>query len=162
SAGLYAVLARADAGWAALLRAFLASFVYASVIATAAQFVLPRVARRLPAARPATFWLGMGAALFACAALGSLVTGPIACAEGLLGGGPAGRVIGSGLAVSVILAMGVGLAICLYETTRARLVTTRESLRARELQIERAERLAADARLASLESRLHPHFLFNA
>src|SRR5438552_15437131 len=58
--------------------------------------------------------------------------------------------------------MTVGMGIVIYERTRARLDETRERLRARELEIERAHRLASDARLASLESRLHPHFLFNA
>src|SRR5262249_12938589 len=33
---------------------------------------------------------------------------------------------------------------------------------ARELEQERTRKLAAEARLASLEARLHPHFLFNA
>src|SRR5437879_4000998 len=58
--------------------------------------------------------------------------------------------------------MTVGMGIAIYERTRARLDETRERLRARELEVERAQRLATDARLASLESRLHPHFLFNA
>ena len=58
--------------------------------------------------------------------------------------------------------MTVGMGIAIYERTRARLDETRERLRARELEVERAQRLATDARLASLESRLHPYFLFNA
>src|SRR5947208_8922863 len=58
--------------------------------------------------------------------------------------------------------MTVGMGIAIYERTRARLDETRERLRARELEVERARRLATDARLASLESRLHPHFLFNS
>ena len=58
--------------------------------------------------------------------------------------------------------MTVGMGVTVYERMRGRLHAARESLRVRELEIERAHRLAADARLASLESRLHPHFLFNA
>ena len=58
--------------------------------------------------------------------------------------------------------MTAGMGTAIHESTRARLDETRERLRARELEIERAHRLATDARLASLESRLHPHFLFNA
>ena len=34
-------------------------------------------------------------------------------------------------------------------------------LRTQELEKERVLKLASEARLASLESRLHPHFLFN-
>ena len=64
--------------------------------------------------------------------------------------------------IALVVTLSVGLVITLYERTRARLDLARESLRERELEMERARRLAADARLASLESRLHPHFLFNA
>ncbi|HMH50132.1 MAG TPA: histidine kinase [Candidatus Acidoferrum sp.] len=48
-----------------------------------------------------------------------------------------------------------------YEVTRARLQATEAELRAKEVERERAEKLLAETQLASLESRLHPHFLFN-
>jgi LytS/YehU family sensor histidine kinase len=48
-----------------------------------------------------------------------------------------------------------------YETLRARLRATELELRTRQLEEERARKLAAEARLSSLESRIHPHFLFN-
>jgi two-component system, LytTR family, sensor histidine kinase AlgZ len=48
------------------------------------------------------------------------------------------------------------------EDTRQRLKTTTLELKTRELERERADKLATEARLSSLESRVHPHFLFNA
>jgi LytS/YehU family sensor histidine kinase len=104
----------------------------------------------------------MGAALLGLATGGSVVAGLLVAALGLFGPGSAWAAMWSGLVASVVLSLSVGLVITLYETTRARLADARETLRARELEMERAQRLTADARLASLESRLHPHFLFNA
>lgn len=48
-----------------------------------------------------------------------------------------------------------------YEKYRAQLQITESELRKKELERERALKLATEARLASLESRIHPHFLFN-
>ncbi|HLJ50373.1 MAG TPA: sensor histidine kinase [Bryobacteraceae bacterium] len=55
----------------------------------------------------------------------------------------------------------VGSAVHVYEEMRYRLESTTLQLRTKELEHERALKLATEARLASLESRLHPHFLFN-
>ena len=55
-----------------------------------------------------------------------------------------------------------GFAVIGYERLRGRLVETEERLRDQELSHERALRLAADAQLSSLESRIRPHFLFNS
>src|SRR5260370_15757962 len=44
---------------------------------------------------------------------------------------------------------------------RSRLEETTLQLRTKELERERALKRATEAQLASLESRIHPHFLFN-
>jgi LytS/YehU family sensor histidine kinase len=61
-----------------------------------------------------------------------------------------------------LLTIGAGLAIGIYRTLRERLDETTLQLRTKELERERALKLATEAQLASLESRIHPHFLFNA
>jgi sensor histidine kinase YesM len=48
-----------------------------------------------------------------------------------------------------------------YETSRKQLQITETQLKTKELERERALKLATEARLASLQSRIHPHFLFN-
>ena len=63
--------------------------------------------------------------------------------------------------VSLILASTVGTFIATFETYRQRLETTQIKLKAKEVERERALKLATAARLSSLESRVHPHFLFN-
>jgi sensor histidine kinase YesM len=48
-----------------------------------------------------------------------------------------------------------------YESSQANLVETKEKLKQKEIDEAHANRLATEAQLASLESRIHPHFLFN-
>jgi len=162
AAAMYALLLGSLVGWRSMLTYFLVSFIYASVIGTAAHLVMPVVGMRLSGRAPAVYWLGLAATLFGLTVLGSGVAGLLAAALGLFGSGSSWAAQRAGLGIALVLAMTVGMGIAVYESMRARLDEARESLRARELEIERAQRLATDARLASLESRLHPHFLFNA
>lgn len=67
----------------------------------------------------------------------------------------------STLRVSMPLAIVFGLGAAVHATLRMRIQTTEETLREKELAEERARKLATEARLRSLESRVHPHFLFN-
>lgn len=60
-----------------------------------------------------------------------------------------------------LIAVVIALSIHIYEAIQERIQSTNSQLRAHELEKERALKLATEARLASLESRLHPHFLFN-
>jgi sensor histidine kinase YesM len=62
---------------------------------------------------------------------------------------------------SVILALAIGLTVTSYETMRYQLQSATLELRTRQVEQERANKLLAEARLSSLESRIHPHFLFN-
>ncbi|MGD0942077.1 MAG: histidine kinase, partial [Terracidiphilus sp.] len=62
---------------------------------------------------------------------------------------------------SVVISLMFGLSISAYETLRYKLQATALELRTRQVEQERAYKLLAEARLSSLESRIHPHFLFN-
>lgn len=161
-AALYALLAGFLIGWSAVPRSFTITLIYANIIGTAAHFLLGPVGDRLAGRAAGIHWLGVVLTLLTIAVLGSLVAGTVAGALGLFGAASFWAAQRTSLGIAVVLAMTVGLGIAVYESTRARLDETRERLRARELEVERAHRLATDARLASLESRLHPHFLFNA
>jgi sensor histidine kinase YesM len=63
--------------------------------------------------------------------------------------------------VVVILASLIGWGVQLYESVQTRLDVTHSRLTAEKFEKERALKLAREAQLASLESKLHPHFLFN-
>jgi sensor histidine kinase YesM len=60
-----------------------------------------------------------------------------------------------------LLSVVFGLGAFSYASMRDRLRHSEEKLHEREIAEARAEQLVAEARLRSLEARLHPHFLFN-
>ena len=66
-----------------------------------------------------------------------------------------------GLRVSIAITFLIGAAVIGYSILASRLSAATLALRTRQLAEERATKLAAEARLSSLESRIHPHFLFN-
>jgi LytS/YehU family sensor histidine kinase len=65
------------------------------------------------------------------------------------------------LRVAMPLAAVFGLGAMVHGSLRGRVQLMEERLHEKEVTEERARKLAAEARLRSLESRIHPHFLFN-
>lgn len=65
------------------------------------------------------------------------------------------------LKVATPLALVFGLGAFVYSSLTTRLERAELQLREKELAEERTRKLAAEARLRSLESWIHPHFLFN-
>jgi LytS/YehU family sensor histidine kinase len=65
------------------------------------------------------------------------------------------------LRVVTPLAIVFGLGGLVYASLRERVQQMEERLHEKEIAEERTRKLAAEARLHSLESRIHPHFLFN-
>jgi two-component system, LytTR family, sensor histidine kinase AlgZ len=62
---------------------------------------------------------------------------------------------------ALLAALIFGVGAFLYGSMQERLHRAEEKLHEKELLEERAQKLAVEARLDSLASRLHPHFLFN-
>ena len=65
------------------------------------------------------------------------------------------------LRICMPLAVVFGSGAIVYASLQERVQATEEKLHEKEIAEERAQKLAAEARLRSLESRIHPHFLFN-
>jgi hypothetical protein len=65
------------------------------------------------------------------------------------------------LRICLPLAVVFGLGAFVHESLRARVQVVEAKLHEKEMAEERTRKLAAEARLRSLESRIHPHFLFN-
>lgn len=63
--------------------------------------------------------------------------------------------------LSLVVTLVVGLSMTTYQTLRHQLQSALLELRTRQMEQERAHKLLAEAKLSSLESRIHPHFLFN-
>jgi sensor histidine kinase YesM len=122
-------------------------------------WLVPRARRHL---RFPVDWLAIVAALVTFGTVGSLLATSIAVLIGVV---PASRFFGSWypntLKVSVYFTLIFGLSGAIIEELRTRLASTTVALRTKERDEAEARRLAAEARLASLESRVDPHFLFN-
>jgi len=65
------------------------------------------------------------------------------------------------LPFAIVISLMIGLSTTTYETLRYKLQAATLELRTRQVEQERAYKLLAEAQLSSLESRIHPHFLFN-
>ena len=68
---------------------------------------------------------------------------------------------GNTLPIALSITVVVGVITTLIVSNKERLAASRAALQEQRLERERAEKLAAEAQLASLSSRVQPHFLFN-
>jgi hypothetical protein len=131
------------------------------VITWLATWTLSQVMRRLRTAGAAIVWAVVVALLLGVAVAGTALS----CgALSLLDAAPWRGVWAcarSSLPLSALLTATIGIAMLLYEAQRDRLDAVTLDLRTRQLEHERASKVALEARLATLEARLHPHFLFN-
>ncbi|MBV9926606.1 MAG: histidine kinase [Acidobacteria bacterium] len=137
------------------------SLIHAFAYGSSFGLLMPYLGERLAALRAPWNWVSMTAALLLIAGAASLAVELCLLGSGLLQPGAfwADYLFKS---VSVFfIALVIGLCVRAYENFRDRLQATNLQLRTQELEKERALKLATEASLASLESRLHPHFLFN-
>jgi sensor histidine kinase YesM len=135
------------------------ALVHSATMAALCGGLVPVIRHRLAAASPAMQWAITVPSLFGLAAAGTLLAcGVIMSISTRESFWPCVR---DALPTNALLAMTLGVAMSLYEAQRARLHAVTLELRMRELEHERDRKLALQARLTSLESRLQPHFLFN-
>jgi signal transduction histidine kinase len=139
-------------------RVFLIPLIYAGVIAAATALVLPWVQRGEAQLTPRAQRVLVGVTFTGVAALGSIAASGVLLAAGLVPPERSRTYIASGLGIAVLVAVP----LLLYEMGRDRRARAERALQEEAQRRERAERLATEARLKSLESRLEPHFLSNA
>jgi two-component system, LytTR family, sensor histidine kinase AlgZ len=146
--------------WSGLWHDIVYSAVYGNSIALTAVLLMPASVRWLAFRRvPLPLAVAFSSILFS--ALGCLIGSTLLAWAGIV---PPAHFWKDALRVfrgAVFLAVAFGLGAFFYERLRERLRQTTEKLHEKELAEERAVKLAAEARLHSLESRLRPHFLFN-
>jgi sensor histidine kinase YesM len=130
------------------------SLIYAYIIGSLAGIILPMLSVALDRKPPAVRFCVISAAIVILTTCGCLLGSVITVLVGLNTLERARAIFSFNLRICVIVGLVVGLVMFGYESLRAR-------LHAAELEEERSRKLAAQARLSSLESRIHPHFLFN-
>lgn len=135
--------------------------VYAHSIGTLAFLVMGKLGPRLlrlPRIYTATL---MVLSLVAIAVIGSLTANGILVALRIYPPQWFRDNLVFGTKIALITTIVIGASVTVFEGLSCRLQEVRLELRTRQLEEERARKLASEARLSSLESRIHPHFLFN-
>src|SRR5271157_2098773 len=150
-----------DVTWGGFARDLSFSLIYAHSIGTLAFWVMERIAPRLMRMPRIYTVAGLLFALVFIAVAGSVIANAIFVLAGLSPLREFRRQLFSGLKISVVCTVLIGSSVTLFEGLSYRLQKARLELRTRQLEEERARKLASEARLSSLESRVHPHFLFN-
>jgi sensor histidine kinase YesM len=137
------------------------AFIYSTSIALPSWLLLNWIAPRYTARFPRLVYLLYALALIATTTFGVLISGLIIQLAGIIPRNQYWHEFWSNISFSIVIALVVGLKITSYETLRYKLQEATLELRTRQVEQERAYKLLAEAQLSSLESRIHPHFLFN-
>jgi sensor histidine kinase YesM len=151
-----------DVRAARLLESFGHSLIYSHCIGTLAFIVIPRIWVASEKINIWARWSVRMVAMFAATIAGSLIACVIFVALRWMPPELYWTEFTQSLKMATFITVFAGTIFSMYESFHARLDETKLQLRTRELERERALKLATEAQLASLESRIHPHFLFNA
>ncbi|WP_348263373.1 histidine kinase [Telmatobacter sp. DSM 110680] len=140
---------------------FLGSFIYAIFIGFPTALSLNWIGFRYTERFPRFIFVIYIVVLTATATCGCLIGGVVIQLAGIIPSGFYWREVQSAWPTCLVINLVFGLSITSYETLRHRLQDATLELRTRQVEQERANKLLVEARLSSLESRIHPHFLFN-
>src|SRR3989442_1454718 len=118
--------------------------------------------RRCVEGQPAPLGWGLKiAALLPLAVVGTVLACSVITLLGFRPREPFWTCFGHDLSICVLITLTPGISIGLYDAHSRRIDAVTAELRYRELDHEHARKLRLQARLASLEARLQPHFMFN-
>lgn len=143
-----------------IARNLLDSFIYSNCIGMLVGFAVFRFTPRLML-RSFFNWVLVLSMILSLTFVGSLLAGFILMGLRIFPAQDYDWISLRRMGLGFLLALIFGISGYLYERVRLRLKSTTEQLRLKVLAEERAQKLAVVASLSSLESRLHPHFLFN-
>lgn len=135
---------------------------HAVLIGVPAGIVFPIARRRLTGRSALAQWSAYLALLFGLTVVGSGAAALLLVAVGVFDAHSYAERFVPAVACTFGVGLLLGLGAAGYEGLRERLSRASHELHAKELEHARALAQAAEARLASLESRIRPHFLFNA
>ena len=135
-------------------RSLVVGIVFANAIGFPASFVIPRLYPRVASRGPAWEWTVITLVLVGLAILGCLVGTAVIAALGIFPWSQYWLSARSDFTICIFITLAFGLVMTVFSRMQRR-------LHQQELDRQRAINLATEAQLASLESRIHPHFLFN-
>ena len=135
--------------------------VYAHCTGDLAVIVIPPLAMRVSRLKGWKKWPPYMALLVAIGATGAWLATCVLWALGVIGKDLLWIQFFYGARICILVTAIIGAATFTIEMLRGQIQATTLQLRTQQLERERALKLAAEARLDSLQSRLQPHFLFN-
>jgi len=146
-----------------MLEAFAVSMLFSTIIGPTLGIVMPRVGRAVACRFAFPFdWAVLIATMVSIALAGSFTAILILAAIGYLhGAGIVATWMAGSLKASIAITLTFGIFLTVVESMRRQIDEARVALRTKERDEAEARRLAAEAQLASIESRVQPHFLFN-
>ena len=139
---------------AQIVAQFERSLITASFVSTPVVLLLVRFGMRMYRVRAPWNWVLIVTGILGCAIAGTLACSAVSIALGLVSQGYFWIFFGARIQFAAILALSMGIGAISYGVLRNQLEAT-------TLEQERAQKLAVEAQLASLESHVRPHFLFN-
>src|SRR5262245_30887195 len=145
--------------WSKIREAFGVSLVFTMsivpLVAVTMRHIAPAVGSRL---KFPFNWAAIVMAMVMLALAGSAIAISVLRAIGYIGPGEFGGWFMGSLRISLVMTLIFGLSATALEDLRSRLSRTTLELRTKERDEAEAKRLATEAQLASLESRVNPHF----
>src|SRR5256885_7904553 len=146
-----------------IAEAFSVAMLFSCIIGPMLGIVMPRVGRAVACRFSFPFdWVVLITTMVVIALAGSFTAILILAAIGYLhGAGIVTTWMAGSLKASLVITLTFGIFITVVETMRRQLNEAKIALHTKERDEAEARRLAAEAQLASIESRVQPHFLFN-
>ncbi len=151
-----------ETSWRDAWEIFLVGATHANLIAGMANLLFTRMSPRMQRWNRVSSWSFVLGSLFVLSLVGSTLATSILILAGVFPASYWQAAWITSMKYSILITMTFGLGTSVFFQIRSQLEDTTLALRTRELEKERALKLASEARLQSLESRVHPHFLFNA
>jgi sensor histidine kinase YesM len=137
------------------------AFVYSASIGLPSIYLLTKLSFRFNDRFPRLIVLMQALVLVGTSTIGAFAGDLVLQLAGIVPRGYYWLELRSSLPFALVISLAFGLSISTYETLRYKFQAATLELRTRQVEQERANKLLAEARLSSLESRIHPHFLFN-
>jgi two-component system sensor histidine kinase AlgZ len=151
-----------DTPWRKALEAFGVAFLFATCIGPLLAVAIPRISPWVGGRFRFPFnWAVLVVVMVGLAVAGSLLAITVLVAIGYIAPRLFSEWLADSLEIAIIITLTFGIFVTAYEALRARLDEATIALRTKERDEAEARRLATRAQLASLESRVQPHFLFN-
>jgi len=137
-----------------VLQSLISGAVFANAIGIPCNYLLPRLFPRLARRGAVREWTSVTLVLIVLAVVGCLIGTAAIAALGMFPWPQYWTVARHDFAICIFITLAFGLVSTAFGRMQGQ-------LHRQELERQRAVNLATEAQLASLESRIHPHFLFN-